>query len=277
MRLLPIMSAALLMSSVACHKTQLATAPTTPPSPPAMPEVVAKPETRAPGITGADRLDVGSRPVVAGFTLEPSAVEPGQSVKLRWTVLGASDVRITPDIGEVGPVGERSVRPANTTSYTLTARGPKGEVSALAVVRMIQVPSLFGGAIPEPLERILKTEVVDVYFDYNSAELTEESRQNIERAAYALRKLLSSEPQGRVILEGHCDERGSAEYNFGLGDRRANVVKEFLAEFGIPSERLSVASWGKEYPQCAEATEDCWRRNRRVHFTAASRPASQQP
>ncbi len=72
------------------------------------------------------------------------------------------------------------------------------------------------------------------------------------------------------MIEGHCDERGSAEYNLALGDRRANSAKEFLQELGVPADRLSVISYGKERPQCTEHNEECWQKNRRVHFTAGS-------
>ncbi len=72
-----------------------------------------------------------------------------------------------------------------------------------------------------------------------------------------------------MTIEGHCDERGSAEYNLGLGDRRANSAKEFLMQQGVPANRLNLVSYGKERPQCTESEESCWQRNRRVHFTAA--------
>ena len=71
-----------------------------------------------------------------------------------------------------------------------------------------------------------------------------------------------------MIVEGHCDERGSAEYNLGLGDRRSSTTKAFLGELGVPLDRLLVISYGKERPQCTESNEQCWQKNRRVHFTA---------
>jgi peptidoglycan-associated lipoprotein len=83
-----------------------------------------------------------------------------------------------------------------------------------------------------------------------------------------LKEILSDFPTHTVILEGHCDERGSAEYNLGLGDRRGSATKAFLGELGIPLDRLLVVSYGKERPQCTESSEQCWQNNRRVHFTA---------
>jgi len=70
-----------------------------------------------------------------------------------------------------------------------------------------------------------------------------------------------------VIVEGHCDERGSAEYNLALGDRRATAAKDFLVQLGVPADRLKTISYGKERPQCTEENEQCWQRNRRAHLS----------
>ena len=70
-----------------------------------------------------------------------------------------------------------------------------------------------------------------------------------------------------VTIEGHADERGSAEYNLGLGDRRAASVKEALVQLGLPGDKLKTISYGKERPLCTDATEDCYTRNRRAHFS----------
>jgi peptidoglycan-associated lipoprotein len=70
------------------------------------------------------------------------------------------------------------------------------------------------------------------------------------------------------VVEGHCDERGSAEYNLGLGDRRATSAKDFLVQLGVPADKLKTISYGKERPQCTENDESCWQKNRRAHFSA---------
>ena len=69
------------------------------------------------------------------------------------------------------------------------------------------------------------------------------------------------------MVEGHCDERGSAEYNLGLGEARARAAMEFLVSLGVPADRLKTISYGKERPQCTESTEECWQKNRRAHFS----------
>jgi peptidoglycan-associated lipoprotein len=79
---------------------------------------------------------------------------------------------------------------------------------------------------------------------------------------------MSDFPSAVITIEGHCDERGSAEYNLGLGDRRANAAKEFLVGLGVSESQLRTVSYGKERPQCTESNEDCWQRNRRAHFSA---------
>jgi hypothetical protein len=84
--------------------------------------------------------------------------------------------------------------------------------------------------------------------------------------ADALKAIFKDFPGVNVVLEGHCDERGSAEYNLGLGDRRSTSVKEYLEQLGIAAERLISISYGKERPQCTEENEECWQKNRRVHF-----------
>ena len=70
----------------------------------------------------------------------------------------------------------------------------------------------------------------------------------------------------KVTVEGHCDSRGTAEYNLGLGERRANAVKGYLVSLGVPSDRILVVSKGKEQPFCSEENETCWAQNRRGHF-----------
>ncbi len=118
------------------------------------------------------------------------------------------------------------------------------------------------------LDRI--AELSDAYFDYDQSSLREDARTTLAKDAEALRPILADFPDAVIILEGHCDERGSAEYNLGLGDRRVASVRGYLAALGV-EERLQAISYGKEKPQCTESTEACWQKNRRVHFAAGAR------
>jgi len=101
----------------------------------------------------------------------------------------------------------------------------------------------------------------DVYFAYDAAELDAAATQALRYNAEILRG-----ESGRVEIEGHCDERGTAEYNLALGARRAKTVRDALVALGIGSTRLSTVSYGEELPVCRDADESCWSRNRRAHI-----------
>ena len=114
----------------------------------------------------------------------------------------------------------------------------------------------------------LSTEVQDAFFDYDKSDIREDARAALTRSSDALKTIFRDFPGGTVVIEGHCDERGSAEYNLGLGDRRASAARDFLVQLGVSADRLKTISYGKERPQCTESNEDCWQKNRRAHFAA---------
>jgi len=116
------------------------------------------------------------------------------------------------------------------------------------------------------IEQRLGSDVQDAFFDYDKSEIRGDARDTLSRDAAALKSILSDFPNATIMVEGHCDERGSAEYNLGLGDRRASSAQEFLVQLGLPADRLKTISYGKERPQCTESNESCWQKNRRVHF-----------
>jgi peptidoglycan-associated lipoprotein len=102
----------------------------------------------------------------------------------------------------------------------------------------------------------------DVYFAFDSSELSDVARAALEKNVQWLKRWTST----KVQIEGHCDSRGTAEYNLGLGERRATAVRDYLVNLGIPGDRLSMVSKGKEAPVCTEENESCWSQNRRGHF-----------
>jgi peptidoglycan-associated lipoprotein len=106
--------------------------------------------------------------------------------------------------------------------------------------------------------------VKDVFFDYDSYELRPDAQQAIASNARAL----AQKPNMRVLIQGHCDERGSTEYNLTLGDERATAVKNALVAAGVPANRIDTRTFGKEQPFCTESNESCWQQNRRGHFVA---------
>jgi peptidoglycan-associated lipoprotein len=118
------------------------------------------------------------------------------------------------------------------------------------------------------LSERLSSEVQDAYFDYDKYDVREDARSILSRNSDALKAILREFPNAVITVEGHCDERGSAEYNLGLGDRRSTSARDFLVQLGVPADRLKTVSYGKERPQCTDSNEDCWQKNRRAHFAA---------
>ncbi len=111
----------------------------------------------------------------------------------------------------------------------------------------------------------------DVYFDFDRYDLRADARDTLKVNADWLRK----NPATRIEIEGHCDERGTNEYNLALGARRAQSVKDYLVTLGISPARLSTISYGEELPVCRERTEECYQQNRRARLVIITpRPAS---
>lgn len=105
----------------------------------------------------------------------------------------------------------------------------------------------------------------DVYFNYDRYDIREDALPVLKSVAnYAMKNQAQ-----KVLIEGHCDDRGTNEYNLALGDRRAQSIKNYLLSLGVSSSRMEVISYGEEKPLCAEQTENCWARNRRAHFVMA--------
>jgi len=121
----------------------------------------------------------------------------------------------------------------------------------------------------EALKRSLAN-LEDALFDYDKTTIRADAATALKADVDVIRTTLVKYPQENIRLEGHADQRGSAEYNLGLGDRRAVSVKEFLVTMGVPAGQLSTVSYGKEKPQCTDENEACWQKNRRVHLELAS-------
>jgi peptidoglycan-associated lipoprotein len=230
------------------------------------------PPPAPPAYTPPAKTGPSATPMIDSFTATPPTIERGKASTLRWEVRNATEVSIE-GIGTVPVNGSRQVFPTQTTLYKMLAKGPGGQTEASVAVN-VNVPEEAAPA-PAPsrvtkrtfLER-LQSEVQDVYYDYDKSEVREDARATLQRNGDALKALFKDFPTAIIVVEGHCDDRGSAEYNLGLGDRRATSAKEFLVQIGVPAERLRVISYGKERPQCTEASESCWQKNRRAHFAA---------
>jgi len=107
----------------------------------------------------------------------------------------------------------------------------------------------------------------DVFYDFDKADLREDARTGLAADA----QWLKTYPSVQVVIEGHCDERGTEEYNLALGQRRASAAKEYLASLGIDGSRIRTVSYGKDRPFCTEHNEDCWQQNRRGHFVITAK------
>ena len=110
----------------------------------------------------------------------------------------------------------------------------------------------------------------EVHFDYDRADIREADRSVMAKNAEALKRFDFM----KVTVEGHCDERGSVEYNLALGERRAKAAYDYLVQLGVPADRLKTVSYGKEVPLCTDASEACWARNRRAKFTVSGKTAA---
>jgi peptidoglycan-associated lipoprotein len=196
----------------------------------------------------------------------PASVNKGESSTLTWNSTDATKLSIAPEVGDVTAQGSTKVTPSDSTTYTITASGPGGSASATATVTINAPPP--PPAPPEGPSDDAKWRagVQDAYFDYDKADIRPDARAALSKTA----DFLKANPQFKATIEGHCDERGSTEYNLGLGDRRASAVKQYLVSLGVSADRLSTVSFGKEKPFCMESAEACWQQNRRGHFVKAN-------
>ncbi len=199
------------------------------------------------------------------LSASPASVNSGDTSTLSWSSTDATDADIEPGVGKVAVQGSTPVNPTSSTTFTITATGPGGTATATARVTVGAPPPQSAPSSNQSLNELFEQNVKDAYFDFNKADIRGDARDSLAKTAEFLR----SYPQVRVTIEGHCDERGSTEYNIGLGERRAQAAKNYLVSLGINASRMDTVSWGKERPFCTEHTEECWQQNRRAHFVAA--------
>jgi peptidoglycan-associated lipoprotein len=199
------------------------------------------------------------------LTASQAAIASGGSVTLQWQAQNATSVQIDPGIGTVATSGNRSVSPTSSVTYTATATGPGGTATASArvTVNAPAPPPSTGSAPPAvSMEEMFRTNVQTVYFDYDRADIRPDQVAHLQASA----RFLSQNATLQFTVSGHADERGSQEYNIGLGDRRANAVRQFLVAQGVPASRIETVSFGEERPVCTQSGETCWSQNRRGAF-----------
>lgn len=228
-----LITLAAIMLLGACKK-KVAPAPPPPPPPPAAP--------------------------TASLSANPSTIEKGQSTTLTWQTTNATDVTLGPN--KVEPNGSASVSPADSTTFHLVAKGPGGTQEATARVTVTVPPPPPPPAPTVSDQELFNQNIKDVFFDYDSYDIRPDAQTAIQQNA----QFLAQHPGISFTVEGHCDERGSTEYNIALGDNRANAVKSALVSAGVAADRIKTISFGKEKPFCTESNEQCWQQNRRGHF-----------
>ena len=236
-----------LLVGVGCKK------PPPPPPPPPPPEEPPPPPPK-PGVS---------------LSAEPSSIERGKSATLKWSSQNATSASLNQGVGAVSVSGSREVFPTQSTTYQITVKGAGGEAGASARVT-VRVPPPPPPPPPPPLEpgKVLSQSVSDVYFDYDKSDIRSDSQAALRRNSTALKNFFGKFPSVRVVVEGHCDERGTNEYNLALGDRRATTARDFLVGLGVPAGKLTTISYGEERSVCSSAEESCWQRNRRAHFSS---------
>jgi peptidoglycan-associated lipoprotein len=199
-------------------------------------------------------------PRIDSFTVEPARIERGQAITLRWNTTAATTATIDQGIGTVAASGSRQMFPTGTTTYVLIARNAVGSDTRTATVEVVAGPTSTpstggdskggGGGGTQPLISQLQ----DILFDYDMSELRNDARRALNTDADLLKQIFAMDTRISFVIEGHADDRGSAEYNLGLADRRAIIVRDSLVQLGVPANRLRTVSFGEEAPVCREAT-----------------------
>jgi len=199
----------------------------------------------------------------ATLSISPESIDRGGSATLTWSTQDATDINID-GIGNVPPTGSQKVSPAASTIYSIIAKGPGGSTDATARLTVVQPPPPPAPTpAPEPSDDALFAQSVkDIYFDYDRYDLRADDQAVIDNDA----AFLKAHPSIKFTIEGHCDERGSTDYNLALGDNRANAARAALIKAGVGADQIKVISFGKEKPFCSESSETCYQQNRRDHF-----------
>jgi peptidoglycan-associated lipoprotein len=198
----------------------------------------------------------------ASLSANPNTIDQGQSTTLTWQTTNATDVSID-GIGAVETSGSRQVTPSDSTTYHLIAKNAGGTQDATARVTVNAAPAPPPSTAPSATEvELFARNVKDIYFDYDKYDVRADQQGSLQGDA----QFLQQHPNIHITVEGHCDERGSTEYNLALGTSRADAVKNALIQAGVGGDRIKTITMGKEKPSCNESNESCWQQNRRGHF-----------
>jgi peptidoglycan-associated lipoprotein len=197
----------------------------------------------------------------ATISASPDAVTAGEPITITWNSTNASTASIE-GLGNVPTSGTRTITPSASTTYHLVARGDGGKADAYGRVTVNQPPVAAAPAPTMSEEEQFRANVKDIFFDYDKYNVRNGDESVLSQDA----AFLKSHPEMKIVIGGYCDERGSDEYNLGLGQNRAASAQKSLVASGIDADRIRVISYGKEKPFCSDDTESCWQQNRRAAF-----------
>jgi len=203
---------------------------------------------------GLEPGQVASKPEPAPKAPEPAVKEPEPAMK-EPEPAPKEEIRVAE-----APVAEPAPTPA-----------PEAPAAAPAVS---EAPAAAPPPAPEAAPQVAEqpaaaapasklADLADVFFDYDKFSLRMEASPILDTNA----RLLKGENGWKLIIAGHCDERGTSAYNLVLGERRAQTVKKYLEDLGLPASQMQVTSYGKEKPFCSDHSQECWQQNRRAHFS----------
>jgi peptidoglycan-associated lipoprotein len=161
------------------------------------------------------------------------------------------------------PTGAAATTPSDAGAQPSTAAPGTGSGPGTSTGPSTAAPA----ARPSPKEFVAVDDLKDVFFDFDKYDI----RPPDARVLDANATWLKSNTNHLVLIEGHCDERGTNEYNLALGERRAKSTMNYLVSQGVQASRITIISYGEERPSCTQKTEDCWAKNRRAHFLVKPR------
>jgi len=232
-----------------------------PPGAPTAPEPGPGEAEVKPG-TGVKEADVmsGASPSAAESELKPETptpvkeaeATPGSETQAQGAEVGAVPGIATPSGAEPSPGGTSPAAPAEPVTAPPVAAAPVEPPSGPAVAQAPKAPEVT---------------VKDIFFDFDQAAIRDDSKKTMADNVL----WLTTNPAAKVTIEGHCDERGSSEYNLALGERRARVTRDFLVAAGIEANRVNTISFGKERPFVLGHDESAWKWNRRAHFSLSTK------
>ncbi len=182
------------------------------------------------------------------LTAEPGTIEKGACATLTWTSSGATGATIDQGIGDVGTSGDRQVCPPDTITYQITVTGAGGTATSSATVNVSPMAGM-------PM-------LENIHFDFDKSFIRNDAKPVLEKVAAHMKE----NPGAKLLIEGHCDERGTSEYNIALGQRRADSTRKYLTNLGVDAGRLSTISYGEEKPADPGHNEAAWAKNRRAVF-----------